>query len=251
MSARRERRGLGSVAESGVRGGRGTEAVGVTWARAGPASAKWLEVRRVIHGRAKGCATLRVRPAAAARERKPREHLSPPRNREHPARTAPPTTTTPNVTRESAALPPRPPQRDTRINGRILLAGGSRECPVSRVPGPVAGSRRGRRLASCAGPNHVSAVCQVIVTRRIRVYWWRYRRGTCTRGCHRLVYDTSARGKPVKVRRWVVRRKGTGSVDRSIVVCELLVVHCWFGESGVIKGVSTEGQDRRSLWRAG
>lgn len=167
MSVRRERRGLGSVVESGLRGGRGTKAVGVTWARAGPASAKWLEVRRVIHGRAKGCATLRVRPAAAARERKPREHLSPPRNREHPARTAPPTTTTPNVTRESAALPPRPPQRDTRFNVRILLASGSRECPVSRVPGPVAGSRRGRRLASCTGPNHVSTVCQVIVIRRI------------------------------------------------------------------------------------
>lgn len=146
MSARRERRGLGSAVESGSRGGRGTEAVGVTWARAGPASAKWLEVRRVIHGRAKGCATLRVRPAAAARERKPRrEHLSPPRNREHPARSAPPTTTTRNVTRErapryhrNAIQRPRPPR-----------ASGSRECPVSRVPGPVAGSRRGRRLASC------------------------------------------------------------------------------------------------------
>lgn len=124
------------------------EAVGVTWARAGPASAKWLEVRRVIHGRAKGCATLRVRPAAAARERNPRGHLSPPRNREHPARTAPPTTTPPIVTRETTALPP--PTATTRLDHvrRILHAAGSRECPVSRVPEPVAGSRRGRRLAS-------------------------------------------------------------------------------------------------------
>ncbi|KAK1120788.1 hypothetical protein K0M31_010993 [Melipona bicolor] len=106
-SERGSRLGRGGPGSGGTVLGERMEAVGVTWARVGPASAKWLEVRRVIHGRAKGCATLRVRPAAAARERNPREHLSPPRNREHPARTAPPTTTTPIVTRETNALPPR------------------------------------------------------------------------------------------------------------------------------------------------
>ncbi|CAD1475416.1 unnamed protein product, partial [Heterotrigona itama] len=73
----------------------------------------------------RGCATLRVRPAAAARERNPRGHLSPPRNREHPARTAPPTTTTtPIVTRETTALPPRPPpSATTRLHSGVIQRG--------------------------------------------------------------------------------------------------------------------------------
>lgn len=92
--------------------------------------------------------------------------------------------------------------------------------------GEAAGSRRARGRIMC--PQCVKWLLFVVSAFRFRVYWWRYRRGTCTRGCHWVVYDISARGEPVKVRRWVVERlRGEEGKRPEVSIVGSLCVSCW------------------------
>lgn len=160
----------------------GMEAGGITWARVGrgSASAKCLGIRRVIHGRAKGCATVRVRPAAAAAARQRilrRGHLSPPRSPAvHVAFTA------------FSESPARPPGQARATTLSCIIHGGVHGCTASVADERVDGTAVEGPTIGEACPFDVTSSSTGKGRRRPRGPRPRLR-AVCGRGCAECVDD--------------------------------------------------------------